>query len=425
MEYNTQIVLAGTSLMGVCAGLVGSFAVLRRRALIGDTLAHAALPGLCLAFLIVGHRSLPAMLFGALLSGLVGVLIITALRYGTRIKEDAAMGIVLSVFYGAGIALSRYIQNQSTAGSKAGLESYILGKPAGMILQDLFLIGGTTLACLLLIVLLYKEFKVVLFDSQFASVQGWPALRLDLLLMAMIAVAVVIGLPAVGVVMMAALLIIPAATARLWTERLALMLVISALFGATIGGAGTLLSARFAGLPTGPVIVLLGSGLFGVSLLFAPRSGFLARWLDAQNFRTRIGEQALLCELYNLTEPSLPSLVELDRDTLKSQRSWSDNELSKRLTRLNVADLIKPSDNSRITLTPSGYAKAAQVARAHRLWQLFIESYPDSAPDFTDLDAETIDEKLDQEIVVQLEDRLRSAGRLPKTTHSRTRETTQ
>jgi manganese/zinc/iron transport system permease protein len=424
MEYNTQVVLAGTSLMGVCAGLVGSFAVLRRRALIGDTLAHAALPGLCLAFLVVGHRSLPAMLFGALLSGLVGVLVITALRFGTRIKEDAAMGIVLSVFYGAGIALSRYIQNQSTAGSKAGLESYILGKPAGMILQDVLLIGGTTLVCLLLIVLLYKEFKVVSFDSEFASVQGWPALRIDLLLMAMIAVAVVIGLPAVGVVMMAALLIIPAAAARLWTQRLAMMLVIAASFGAVIGGAGTLLSAEFAGLPTGPVIVLLGSGLFVISLLIAPQSGFLARWFDARQFRARIAEQALLVELYDLTEASLPSLVELDRDTLRSRRAWSDKDLSKRLTRLISSGLIKSSGNSHITLTPSGYASAARVARAHRLWQLFIESHPDSATEFTDLDADTIDVTLDHEIIAQLEDRLRSSGRLPNATCSFTSEGT-
>jgi manganese/zinc/iron transport system permease protein len=424
MEYNTQVVLAGTSLMGVCAGLVGSFAVLRRRALIGDTLAHAALPGLCLAFLVVGHRSLPAMLFGALLSGLVGVLVITALRLGTRIKEDAAMGIVLSVFYGAGIALSRYIQNQSTAGSKAGLESYILGKPAGMILQDVLLIGGTTLVCLLLIVLLYKEFKVVSFDSEFASVQGWPALRLDLLLMAMIAVAVVIGLPAVGVVMMAALLIIPAAAARLWTQRLAMMLVIAALFGAVIGGAGTLLSAEFAGLPTGPVIVLLGTGLFVVSLLVAPQSGFLARWFDARQFRARIGEQALLVELYDLTEPILPSLVEIDRDTLRLRRSWSDKDLSKQLTRLRSSGLLKSSDDSHITLTPNGYEAAATVARAHRLWQLFIESHPDSATEFTDLDADTIDETLDHEIIVQLEDRLRSAGRLPNATCTLTSEGT-
>src|SRR5262249_39926493 len=189
------------------------FAVLRRRALTGDALAHAALPGLCLAFLVVGERNLPAMLLGALVTGVLGVSIITALKQRTRIKEDAAIGIVLSVFFGAGVVLSRLIQNLSATGSKAGLESYILGKTAGMIAQDVYLIGGVALASLALMLLLYKEFRLVAFDPEFARIEGWPTYRLDLLLMVLIAVTVVIGLPAVGVVMMTALLILPAAAA--------------------------------------------------------------------------------------------------------------------------------------------------------------------------------------------------------------------
>ena len=206
ISYNTAVVLLGTSLLGANAGLVGCFAVLRRRALTGDALAHAALPGLCLAFLAVGQRSRPALLLGAFVTGVLGVVVIAALRRWTRIKEDAAIGIVLSVFFGAGIVLSRLIQNRSSVGSKAGLDSYILGKTAGIIAQDVYLIAGVSLASLVLVLVLYKEFKLVVFDSGFASVQGWPVLGLDLLLMGLIALAVVFGLPAVGVVLMAALL---------------------------------------------------------------------------------------------------------------------------------------------------------------------------------------------------------------------------
>ena len=228
------------------------------------------------------------MLLGALLSGLAGIAVIALLTSATRIKEDAAIGIVLSVFFGAGIVLSRLIQNRSAAGSKAGLDSYILGKTAGMIAQDVWLIGGVALLCLLLVLALYKEFKVVSFDPAFARVQGWPALPLDLLLMGMVALAVVIGLPAVGVVLMAALLIIPPAAARFWTDRLEPMLMISAGFGVLTGAVGTLLSARFALLPAGPVIVLVATSLFMISLLFAPHRGLLARWHRERSFRTRL-----------------------------------------------------------------------------------------------------------------------------------------
>ena len=284
INYNTLVVLLGTSLLGACSGMIGSFAVLRRQALLGDALAHAALPGLCLAFMLLGERNLPAMLTGALVTGLLGVSIVAGLRRFTRIKEDAAIGIVLSVFFGAGFALSRWIQNQTTTGSKAGLDSYILGKTAGMIASDVYWIGGAALVCLLVVMLVYKEFKLVAFDTGFASVQGLPAAWLDLLLMALIAVTVVLGLPAVGVVLMAALLILPGAAARFWTDRLGRMVLISALFGVAIGAIGTAISARYSGMPAGPVIVLVGTALFLISVLFAPRRGGIARWLEQARF---------------------------------------------------------------------------------------------------------------------------------------------
>ncbi|MCL6503746.1 MAG: metal ABC transporter permease, partial [Pirellulales bacterium] len=207
MTYNTLVVLAGTSLLGAGAGLVGTFAVLRGRALLGDALAHAALPGVCLGFLVWGDRSLPVMLLGALATGMAGVALVGALSGLPRVKSDAAIGMVLSVFFGAGLVLSRLIQSRHAGGSKAGLDSYILGKTAGMLLGDVYLILGVSLIALVVTVLLYKEFKLVTFDPEFALVQGWPAGKLELLLMGMLAVMVVLGLPAAGAVLVVALLI--------------------------------------------------------------------------------------------------------------------------------------------------------------------------------------------------------------------------
>ena len=234
LSYNTLLILAGSGLLGLVSGVVGAFAVLRRRALMGDALAHAALPGLCTAYLLYGQRSFFIFLIGAMVSGILGVLCVSWLRYKTRIKEDAAIGIVLSVFFGIGIVLSRIIQDQPT-GQKAGLDSYLLGQTAGMVMQDLIsiiVVAGITLMVLLLF---YKEFKILSFDRDFAAVQGWPVVFLDLAMMALLVITTVIGLPAVGVVLIAALLITPGVSARFWTERLDVLLILAGLFGLAMG----------------------------------------------------------------------------------------------------------------------------------------------------------------------------------------------
>lgn len=286
LTYNTALVLAGTGVLGIAAGVVGCFAVLRRRALVGDALSHAALPGLCLAFLVWGERNFWAFLVGALVTGTLSVAVISWIRRVTRVKEDAAIGIVLSVFFGVGIVLSRMIQGDPR-GSQSGLDSYLFGQTAGMIAQDALAIGGT--ACLVVgtVVALFKEFHVMSFDGEFAAIQGWPVARLDFIMMALIAVTTVIGLPAVGVVLMAALLILPAVTARFWTRRLGPMLALSGVVGALMGLVGTLVSAQARALPAGPVIVLVGTGCLLVSLVIAPGRGWLARLIQRRRVRSK------------------------------------------------------------------------------------------------------------------------------------------
>ena len=413
MTYNTLVVLAGISLLGLCCGLVGSFAVLRRRALMGDALAHAALPGVCLGFLVLQQRHLPTMLLGGFLTGILGIAVVSALRFSTRIKEDAAIGIVLSVFYGAGIALSGWIQKQPTIGSKAGLDSYFLGKTSGMLLQDLYWIGGAALLCLLLILLMYKEFKLIAFDPGFASVQGWPAFRIDLLLMAMIALTVVIGLPAVGVILMAALLIIPAAAARFWTERLGVMLALSAVFGLATGALGTLATARF-NLPSGPVIVLVGTTIFLGSLLLAPSRGLIARVWSDYRYRRKIADQTVLRVLYEICEPRLPQRLPVQLDEILRKKSWSRAELLVVLNRLKRnGDLTRGSADTWM-FTNTGLQWSAQTTRSHRLWELFLVEHAETAGNFADLDSESLDERLPRELIDELEAKLKSAGLFPQ-----------
>lgn len=414
ITYNTLIVLVGTSLLGASAGLVGSFAVLRRRSLTGDALAHAALPGLCLAFLVVGERSLPAMLLGAFLSGLVGIGCISALRRWTRIKEDTAIGIILSVFFGAGIVLSRCIQNLSATGSKAGLDSYILGKTAGMIFQDVLLIAGLAAFCLGVLLLFYKEFRVVAFDPSFARVQGWPAGSLDLLLMTLIAVAVVIGLPAVGVVLMASLLILPGASARFWTDELDRLLVLATIFGLLTGAVGTLISTWYSLLPAGPIIVLTGTALFLLSLFFAPRRGALARWMLARRVHLRLGQNKLLTLLHDLSEPSWPAESTWTIQELSTRKSWRAGQLKKLLQQSVIWGLVEVSIDGRYRLTTDGWKKSAELARNQRMWELILTEHAEWSGCLANLEHTGVKECVPPEFYLQLDRELRESKRYPK-----------
>ena len=286
-DYTLRTVALGSAILGIVGGVLGSFALLRRQSLLGDALSHAALPGICLAFMLTGARTPLVLLLGAGLAGWLATLVVLRLVRDTRISEDAALGIVLSVFFGFGIMLLTFIQH-SGSGNQAGLDRYLFGQAATLLqgqVVSMALLGGTAL---LIVAVLFKEFKLLTFDPQFAATLGMPTQRLNILLTSLIVVAVLIGLQTVGVVLMAAMLIAPAAAARQWTERLGTMLVLAALFGALAGVSGALLSISSARLPTGPMVILSATAIVIVSLLFGAARGVV--W---EALRTRRNRQQL------------------------------------------------------------------------------------------------------------------------------------
>ena len=231
-SYNTRLVVIGTSLLGLACGIIGAFLLLRKRSLMGDALSHATLPGIGIAFGVMvamggDGKSLPGLLFGATVSGVLGVLCMLAIRNTTRLRDDVAMGFVLSVFFGTGVAVLRMVQTIPGA-QAAGLESFIYGKAASMIFSDVLLISLVAVLATGTALLLLKEFTVLCFDEAFAASTGWPVLRLDILLLVLVTAVTVTGLQAVGLILIIAFLIIPAAAARFWTYRLSRMLWISA-----------------------------------------------------------------------------------------------------------------------------------------------------------------------------------------------------
>ncbi len=280
-DYNTRVVLAGTSVLGAAAGAVGTLLLLRQRALLGDTLAHATLPGIALAFLLTtmtgaAGKSLPLLLLGAVVSAALFGGAVLALRHGTRLKEDAALGIVLSVSFGLGVALLGIAQKVPQA-QAAGLESFIYGKTASMLASDVKLIVVAAVGAMVVTVGLLKEWRLLCFDQSFAASIGRPIMPLDLLMVSLAVVVTVVGLQAVGLILITALLIIPAAAARFWTRRMHTLLALAAVFGALSGLVGAAISALAARLPSGAIIVLVAAGVFVFSMLFAPHRGVLIR----------------------------------------------------------------------------------------------------------------------------------------------------
>jgi manganese/zinc/iron transport system permease protein len=409
-DFNTRLVLVGAMLLGLTCGVVGVLGVLRRRALMGDALAHAALPGVCVAFLVVGGRSLPALLLGALVFGMIGVVSVTLIRRYTRIKEDAAIALTLAVYFGLGIVLLTSIQRRgahAADASHAGLDGFIFGKAASMVTQDVFTIAIVSVLVLGAVLVLAKEFRALCFDAAFVQSIGRPVHGLDILLLGLIALATVAALPAVGVVLVVALLTIPPAAARFWTDRFDRMMMISGGLGAGAGAIGTAVSALVPKLSAGPVITLAATALFVLSMVCAPRRGLVPAWLRARRQRSRIATQNLLRALYELQETSAP----VSRHALTLKRAWSPAALDALLLRAQRAGLVTPSEP--IALTTRGRDEAMRMVRAHRLWELFLIEHASVAPDHVDRDADQLEHVLEPDVLSTLERTLRERGEWP------------
>lgn len=414
--HNAVVVLLGVAALGAAAGLVGAFALLRKRALMGDALAHATLPGIAGAFLLasalraaglsaVEPRSLPVLLAGAAITAVLGIFTVHAIRRAAhpRIPEDAAIGAVLSIFFGAGYVLLSIVQVQSS-GTHAGLKTFVLGQAAAMSVADANMLALVALLSLLSCILLYKEFRLVCFDDAFARTQGWPVATLDVLMMALVVVVTVVGLQAVGLVLVIALLIIPAAAARFWSDRLGVVLVLSTLIGAASGYLGAALSATQAGLPTGAIVVLSAAALFVLSALAAPRHGLLARALRRLALNRRIALDHALRALYELAETPTTSpnpARTLDRDRV--QRALASFGSAASIQRLIRLGYLEPQPPASLRLTDAGLLAATSATRQHRLWERYLVARAAVPEAHADHPADLIEHAFDADLLDRLE----------------------
>ena len=283
-DHTFQVVALGSAILGAVSGVLGSFAVLRRQSLMGDGISHAALPGVVAAFLLTGSKSTGVLLAGALASGLAAAMLIVGIVRVSRVKFDSALALVMSSLFGVGLMLLTVAQKCPDA-NQAGLKQFLYGQASALLGRDVALMAVGGAALLLIVLLLWTEFQLLSFDPEYAKSIGLPVNRLNLLLSLLLVGNILIGLQTVGVVLMSAMLIAPAVAARQWTDRLGMMALLAAGFGAVSGAAGTLISSAEPELPTGPLIVICATVFAGFSLLFAPGRGVLCRRLQRKRRR--------------------------------------------------------------------------------------------------------------------------------------------
>ncbi|MBQ0750372.1 MAG: metal ABC transporter permease [Roseovarius sp.] len=292
LGYNATLVTLGAMMLGVGAGATGTYLYLGKRALVSDAISHATLPGVVLGFMVMvamggEGRFLPGLMLGAALSAGLGLLAVTWLTTRTRLHEDAAIGAVLSVFFGFGVVLLTVVQVMD-AGRQAGLETFLLGATAGMLRDEALTIAAGGAVVLALVWLLHRPMILVAFDPEYAVGQGMRLARVDLAMMGLALAITVTGLKVVGLVLIVALLIIPPVAARFWSERAGHVVMIAGIIGGVAGYLGAAVSATAPDLPTGPLIVLAAFALFVLSLLLAPGRGVLAAALRHLRFQRRV-----------------------------------------------------------------------------------------------------------------------------------------
>lgn len=406
---NTQWVLAGTLLLGAASGVLGSFVLLRKQSLIGDAMAHSALPGVCLAFLFTGQKSLPFFLLGAALAGLLGTWCIQLIPRLSKTKEDSAIGIVLSVFFGVGIILLTYIQQQG-AGSQSGLDSFLFGQAASLIRQDIILIAGISAVLLLLCIVFFKEFTLITFDLAFAKGLGMPVRFLNGLLACLIVCAVVIGLQTVGVILMAAMLITPAIAARYWTERLTGMMVIAGITGGVSGVAGTLLSTTMKGMATGPLMILSATMIFLFSMICAPKRGLAAKAIRLIRLRRKTSREQVLLTIYEQYEKKD---LYVTAEGVRKKRRISPSLCLRVLNDLEKERCIVRIENGVWQMTRTGIEKGYHIALKQRMYEVYLMHEMELANIEFDQD-HFVPDRLPEETRERLFSLLKLHGRMPE-----------
>ena len=395
-DPNVRLVVLGMLFISLSSSLVGSFAFLQKKSLVGDAVAHSLLPGIAIAFMISGSKSPWVLILGALISGWISILIMDFLTKRSKIKTDTAIALVLSVFFGLGILLLTHIQH-SDFGNQSGLDKFLFGKAASLTLIDIQAFGLVTLVIVALVGVFYREFKLLSFNYEFAKAIGMPVKALSFLMNTLLVLAITTGIQAVGVVLMAALLIAPAAAAKIWTYSLSKMILIAMGFALFSSLVGSFISYTYINMPTGPWIVVILTFFTVMSLLFAPKRGVFSRIKRQRENSLKINTENILKALYHLEEGKSTLFEWHKLDQILEKRTFNKVTLNNSLRQLSKKNWIVLGEQ-KVKLSKAGELEARRVVRLHRLWEMYLTKRMNFKSDHIHSNAETIEHIITPEI---------------------------
>ena len=390
-------VMLGVALIGAISGIVGTFSFLRKKTLIADAVSHSVLPGVCIGFMFAGTKDPIVLMLGSLLVGWFSVWFIDYITRATKLSEDTAIALVSTLFFAIGSVLLSVLSKSQNA-EQTGLKNFLFGKAATMTTFDIQVFLVVSLVIVGVVLVFYKPFQLVSFNTDFARSIGVKFKTIEFLLSTLTVLTVAIGIQAVGVVLMSALLIAPAASARYWTNKLNVMLIIAAIFGMLSGMLGVMFSTMKDNMPTGPWIVFALFIFTLVTLLFAPQKG----WFSIQK-RNRangrlIAEENILKIIYQLKENGKQEISFKD---FLEKRSMDTNLLEKTIKYLINKKLLNVQ-NQYFSLSEAGEIEAARIVRSHRLWELYLTKRMNFKDDHIHGTAETIEHLITPEIEKEL-----------------------
>ncbi|MCG8577692.1 MAG: metal ABC transporter permease [Flavobacteriales bacterium] len=413
-DPNVIYVVLGMVFINSSSVLIGTFAYLRKRSLIGDAVAHSLLPGLCLGYILAGEKDITYLFLGAFVTGWLSTYLVDYIVNKTKVKQDAAIGIVLSGFFFFFVVLLTYIQ-KNAAGNQGGLDHFLFGQAAAINKQEVMLFAIVCIAILLSIMIFYRWLISVSFNMDFAASMGLPVKAIEFLITSLTVLAIATGIQALGVILTAALVITPAAAARFWTHNLRWMLVLAVSISVISGIGGAYVSYIKSGMPTGPWVVLFLSLITLMSFSFSTRKGILASYLKARKNKAKILHENILKAIYQHHE-QLEAEGELDYSLMSSEilkiRLFDTTELLKGLRNLKRKGFIR-EDNKMFSLTAEGKKESRRIVRLHRLWEQYLLKRTTIDTDHVHAGAEVIEHILSPEIERELEIELGIEG-IPK-----------
>lgn len=397
-----QKALLGSLFISICAALVGVFTYYQKKSLVGDAVSHSVFPGICMAFIISGTKNPIFLLLGAFLAGWLSIVSFDFLLRDKRIKSDAALASVLSVFFGLGILLLNHIQNGGNA-NQIGLQHFLMGNVAAMSSQDVLTYGLISSFVSLMIILFFPVFKLISFNKDFAQSKGYKVKSIQFLFSSLIVICIAIGINAVGVILMAALLITPASSARWWSNKLERIAVLAAFFSVVSATIGAYISFSFDRMPAGPWMVIVLSIIAIISILFAYPKGVIYGAFKRRKAQEKMLVENVLKSFYHIEERE--GQANISAVQLANTRSYDGAKLSSALRILKKRSLVLTTGQN-YQLSQSGREEARRIIRLHRLWELYLGSRLNFKKDHVHNDAEAIEHIITPEIERQLLDEL-------------------